>query len=31
MGEARNLKVTYADDLELASLILERDAGMETS
>ena len=25
MGEARNLKVTYADDLELAMLILERD------
>ena len=25
MGEARNLKVTYPDDLELAMLILERD------
>ena len=26
MGEARNLKVTYPDDLELATLILERES-----
>jgi 2-C-methyl-D-erythritol 4-phosphate cytidylyltransferase len=28
-GEARNLKVTYAEDLELASVILERDTTVE--
>ena len=29
MGELRNLKVTYAEDLELAALVLERDAKLE--
>ena len=30
MGEARNLKITYAEDLELAASILERDARRST-
>lgn len=29
MGEARNLKVTYPDDLALATLILERDTKLD--
>jgi 2-C-methyl-D-erythritol 4-phosphate cytidylyltransferase len=30
MGEARNLKVTYTEDLELASLILEHETKVES-